>query len=167
MKQPSTKNKRQKSADKSSGATPHFNPGLKNEIFGLVLVAFGILFGLTIISYHQGDPVGLLDESNIYKVKNLLGIFGSTIAAPLFQWTLGYPILILPLSLILTGFYLLLRKPMSSLYRLLLLIFMWGFFASIILALPESHSKYRRISNILSQWFYWWSGRRLAHKIIW
>ena len=138
MKQRSTKNKREKSADKSSGSSQHFNPGLKSEIFGLVLVAIGILLGLTIISYHQGDPVGLLDESNIYKVKNLLGIFGSTIAAPLFQWTLGYPILILPLSLILTGFYLLLRKPMSSLYRLLLLIFVWGFFASIILALPES-----------------------------
>jgi S-DNA-T family DNA segregation ATPase FtsK/SpoIIIE len=138
MKQRSKKNKRQKTTDTSSGKPLSFNPSLKNEIIGLILIAVGILLGLTIVSYHQGDPVGLLDESNIYQVKNWLGIFGSTIAAPLFQWTLGYAILILPLSFIFIGFYMMLRKPIKSLYRILLLTLLWGLFVSVILALPES-----------------------------
>lgn len=111
---------------------------VRNEIYGLLLIAVGILLGLAILSYHQGDPTGFLEENNIYQVKNWLGIFGATIAAPLFQWTLGYPILFLPILIILGGFYLLLKKPLQSYLRISALLFSWSLFLSVVLAIPEA-----------------------------
>ncbi len=111
---------------------------MKNEVYGLILIAVGILLALALLSYHPGDPTGFLDENNIYKVKNWLGIFGATIAAPIFQWTLGYPILILPLFIILAGIYLLFRQPFSQLWRFVVLTTLWAVLISIALVLPRA-----------------------------
>ena len=111
---------------------------LKNEISGLLLVAAGIILALALLSYHQSDPVGFLDENNRYQVQNWLGVFGATIAAPLFQWTLGYPILVLPAILVMFGFNLLLRNPYKAIIRPTLILISWSVFLSISLAFPES-----------------------------
>jgi len=129
------RNKR-KSGPESSGAKPI--QGMRGEISGLVLIAIGLILGLAVLSYHQSDPVGLLEEGNIYNVQNWLGLFGATIAAPLFQWTLGYPILFLPVLIIITGFYLLIKWPIRQLKRFSILLLLWSLLTSILLALPEA-----------------------------
>ncbi|GAB4375265.1 MAG: DNA translocase FtsK [Calditrichia bacterium] len=111
---------------------------LKQELGGLILIALGVLLALAIISYHPGDPVGFLDENNIYKTRNWLGIFGSTISAPLFQWTLGYPILCIPVLLVVYGFCLLLYIPLKKLRRFTLYLILWSIFISVVLAMPEA-----------------------------
>jgi len=136
VKKRSTYRKRRKA--KPSKSTDRQSNVVKSEIYGLLLIAVGILLGLAILSYHQGDPTGFLEENNIYQVKNWLGIFGATIAAPLFQWTLGYPILFLPIVIILGGFYLLLKKPLKSFLRISALLFSWSLFLSVVLAAPEA-----------------------------
>ncbi len=112
--------------------------GFRHEIIGLVFIVIGILLALIILSYHQSDPIGILQKDNIYEVKNLLGQFGATIAAPLFQWTLGYPILVLPLLLVITGYILLLNKPLRSVAGSLILLIIWSILLSIFLAFPEA-----------------------------
>jgi S-DNA-T family DNA segregation ATPase FtsK/SpoIIIE len=112
--------------------------GIGNEVFGLILIAMGILIGLALISYDQGDPVGSLSEGNIYKIQNWLGLFGATIAAPLFQWTIGYPILSLSILLIILGFHLLVKRSVKNLRRFAVLLISWSIFFSICLALPEA-----------------------------
>ncbi len=138
MKFKTEKKRRKKS--KSGPDSPGSKPiqGMRGEISGLVLMAIGLILGLAVLSYHQSDPVGLLEEGNIYTVQNWLGLFGATIAAPLFQWTLGYPILFLPVLIIVTGFYLLIKWPVRQLKRFSILLLLWSLLASILLALPEA-----------------------------
>ncbi|OPX34032.1 hypothetical protein B1H10_04535 [candidate division KSB1 bacterium 4484_188] len=107
-------------------------------MYGLLFFAVGLLLGLAIISYHQSDPVGILVEGNIYQVQNWLGIFGSTVSAYLFQWTLGYPVLVLPILLIVVGIFLMVRTPLRSLLRFTVFLLLWSLFISIVLALPEA-----------------------------
>ena len=131
------KNKSQKKPGKNRTKWSQ-NQSIGNEIFGLILIAIGILVGLALISYDQGDPVGSLNEGNIYIIKNWLGLFGATIAAPLFQWTLGYPILSLSTLLIILGVHLLIKRPVKNLRRFAILLITWSIFFSICLALPEA-----------------------------
>jgi len=128
--------KKSKSGPVSSDPKPI--QGMRGEISGLILIAIGLILGLALLSYHQSDPVGLLEEGNIYTVQNWLGLFGATIAAPLFQWTLGYPILVLPILIVISGFYLLIKWPLRKIKRFSLILILWGLFASILLALPEA-----------------------------
>ncbi|GAB4332083.1 MAG: hypothetical protein Kow0037_09230 [Calditrichia bacterium] len=122
------------------------NPAVKKELLGLVIIAIGIIVFLSLVSYHPEDPVGFLDEENYYAVKNWLGAAGATIASPLFQWTLGYPILVLPLLMVLYGLYLMIQKPVKELTRITVLAVFWSFLFSILLALPEALSSFGNLS---------------------
>lgn len=136
------KTQRKRSRKKTSETSPKSpvrpRHTLKHEISGLILVAMGIIIGLSLLSYNQSDPVGILAENNIYQVKNWLGVFGATIAAPLFQWTLGYPILVIPTIVIMLGLNLLLRKPFRANLRPTIILIVWSIFLSVLLAFPES-----------------------------
>jgi len=135
-----TQRKRSRKKEPEVTSKPPVRPkhSLKNEISGLILVATGIIIGLSLLSYHQSDPVGILADNNIYQVKNWLGAFGATIAAPLFQWTLGYPILVIPTIIIMLGLNLLLHKPYSAVVRPTVILVIWSVFLSVLLAFPES-----------------------------
>jgi DNA segregation ATPase FtsK/SpoIIIE, S-DNA-T family len=134
-----SKRKRRKETDslseKSAGS---IEQGIRKEIFALLLIALGILMILSLLSYHQSDPVGLQDENNLYQVKNWLGPFGATIASPIFQWTLGYPSLVFPVIILFFGIFVLLRRSLKRLLQISLLLFFWCLFLSITLALPEA-----------------------------
>ncbi len=130
------KNKKRKTS--ASNRDSHPRSSVRNEVYGLLLIALGILLTLALVSYHPGDPTGFLDENNIYRVKNWLGIAGATISAPLFQWTLGYPALIFPLLIGLAGIYLLLQQPLRKLLRFSILSTLWAFIISVGLVLPRS-----------------------------
>jgi len=135
-----------KSSSRSAGM-------IRNEIYGLLLITIGILLALSILSYHQSDPVGFLDEGNIFKVKNWMGIVGATIAAPLFQWTFGYPILVLPILITVIGFFLLLHLPLQKLVRFSAILTFWGIFLGTLLALPESLKTYGNVQSFYPSGF--------------
>ena len=143
-----SKRKRRKEADSPAEKTAGFaEQGIKKEIVALLLIALGILTMLSLLSYHQSDPVGLQDENNLYQVKNWLGPFGATIAAPIFQWTLGYPSLVLPVIILFFGIYILLRRPLKKLLPISLLLFCWCLFISCILVLPEAFSTMGNVNS--------------------
>lgn len=111
---------------------------VKKEVSGLLFIAIGVLLALAIISFHRSDPTGILEEGNIYKVQNWLGQFGATISSFIFQWTLGYPVVVFPLLIVVYGFYLLIGRPVARLTRFALLCTCWSVFVSMLLALPEA-----------------------------
>lgn len=111
---------------------------IKSEIIGLVLLSLGILLFLAIASYHQTDPVGKLPQENPYPVQNYLGIAGASISSPVFQFTFGYASLVFPLFFIAFGIAYMLRHSLAKLIKPSILLLLWAFLASIVLALPNS-----------------------------
>ncbi|OGB65306.1 MAG: hypothetical protein A2Y94_01345 [Caldithrix sp. RBG_13_44_9] len=143
-----SKRKRRKDTDTQSERSAGMSEqGIRKEITALLLIALGILMMLSLLSYHQSDPVGLQDENNLYQVKNWLGPFGATIAAPIFQWTLGFPSLVFPVIILVLGFFILLRRPLKKLLQISLLLLSWCLFLSIILALPEAFTTMGNVNS--------------------
>jgi S-DNA-T family DNA segregation ATPase FtsK/SpoIIIE len=69
----------------------------KKQAWGVLLLGIALLLFLAIISYSVNDSDTLNVDSNQISVKNWLGPVGAVISSKLMQWTLGYPILVLPL----------------------------------------------------------------------
>lgn len=110
----------------------------KNKIFAAVFfIALAIFLLLALISYHPEDPVGFQNEPRYLEVKNLFGILGATIAAPIFKWTFGYGSLIIPIIL----FYLVFSSFSKTKWHMILenstKLLLVGVFAGIFLSLPE------------------------------
>ncbi len=138
MKYYSRIKKRKRRDDSQDQGGSFIDHGVRREITAILFIAIGILLGLSLLSYHQSDPVGFQDENNLYQIKNWIGSFGATIAAPIFQWTLGYPSLVFPVIILFFSFVLLLRKPLKKFFQFTLIILAWGLFLSVLLAEPEA-----------------------------
>ncbi|MFZ0390609.1 MAG: DNA translocase FtsK 4TM domain-containing protein, partial [Calditrichia bacterium] len=146
MKYQSNKKPANEASRKGTRSKGKSNPLVRREVAGLLLLALGLVLFLSIISYRQSDPVGILQENNHYQVQNWLGQFGATVAAPLFQWTLGYPVLVLPFLIFLYGIYFLISRPLCDLRRFTLLLVSWAIFASVVLALPAALQSYGKMA---------------------
>jgi S-DNA-T family DNA segregation ATPase FtsK/SpoIIIE len=153
MKKKSEKSNRFKSIFQRR-KTPRSSPGgFKRDLIGLLFIALAIILALAIISYDQSDPVGILKGENQYAVQNLLGQFGATISAPLFQWTIGYPIVALPILIMALGYVLLMRKSLRSISRFSILIITWSVFLSVVLAFPEALKTFGNFHNFYPSGF--------------
>ena len=110
----------------------------RREILGMLIMAFGLLFFLGLVSYHASDyPNSGSPES----VKNWLGLAGAWISHTLFVYTIGYSSLILPFMLFLSGWNLFLQRDFRSFLRISLYLIGIGLFLSTALAMPEAVSK--------------------------
>jgi S-DNA-T family DNA segregation ATPase FtsK/SpoIIIE len=136
MRNLSKKYWQKKNLNTSSGKKRQFN--VRSEILGLVFLSVGILLSLALISYHANDPTGKLLTDNPYKVKNFLGIAGAIISSPVFQFTFGYPSLVFPIILIIIGITYMIGDPLKKMIKPSVLLFLWAFLISIIIALPAS-----------------------------
>lgn len=109
-----------------------------NQAWGVLLLGIGLLLFIMIATFDISDPVNLNVDDNPVTVKNWLGPLGASLSYVLMQWTLGYPILVLPLLIMLFG----LRKISNSIQTLPAkinwLIGVWALVLSILLALPEA-----------------------------
>ncbi len=115
--------------------------GIYREASGLLLFAVGVMVFLAILTYSQTDPVlSSTTANNQYRVQNLLGIVGATLAQPIFEYTLGYASLILPILLMVYGIFLMLDRGWEGLRWFTFLSLSWAYFFSIVMAMPESLS---------------------------
>ena len=71
------------------------------EASSFILIALGILLTLSILSYDRADDPNLKIDKNSIEIKNWIGPAGAAIADPLIKYTLGYPIIFLPIIIIL------------------------------------------------------------------
>jgi S-DNA-T family DNA segregation ATPase FtsK/SpoIIIE len=110
----------------------------KKQAWGIFLIGIALLLFLAIISYDVNDPVNLNVENMPIRINNWLGPLGATIAYSLMQWTLGYPIVVLPLLILLYGLSAIQLRPASNPLRTTFILIAWAFIFSIFLAFPEA-----------------------------
>ena len=108
----------------------------RQEIVGLMLIYLGLMIFLALLSYKPAENPG---ELQINQSSNIIGFAGSYIAFYLIKYTIGFPVLVIPLLLMFIGGMLLLAKPMINVPRWTRHILFLAFYTSIILALPEAN----------------------------
>ena len=74
-----------------------FQKNYSREAFSFIMIALGIILILAIVSYDRADDPNLQIDNNSIQIKNWIGPAGAAVAAPLMNYTLGYPILFLPI----------------------------------------------------------------------
>ncbi len=110
----------------------------QSQVWGVFLLGLGILLFIAIATFNVSDPVNLNVQNNIVKAQNWLGPLGASISYVLMQWTLGYPILVLPALLILFSIGLITGSPVPYLRKFSGLSVVWSYLLSIILAMPAA-----------------------------
>ena len=110
----------------------------KSQALGVFFLGIGVLLFIAIATFNVSDPVNLNVQNNIVKAQNWLGPLGASISYVLMQWTLGYPILILPALLILFSIGLINGSPVPYLRKFSGLSLVWAYLLSIILAMPAA-----------------------------
>jgi len=119
----------------------------RNEAFGVILFGLGVFLLLSLLTYNQADNPNLEIDNNSIKIKNLLGPTGAAIAQPLMNYTLGYPIIVLPIIIILLGYRLYRQIPLLQSTKLIVSLVLWSVLISIILAIPEAFETYGKIKE--------------------
>jgi S-DNA-T family DNA segregation ATPase FtsK/SpoIIIE len=108
------------------------------EALGMVIMAFGLLLFLGLVSYHPSDYP---NSGSVDSYKNWLNLSGAWISHYLFVYTIGYASLIFPFMLFLFGWNLFLHRDFRSFLRLCFYLAAMGIFLSTALAMPEAVSR--------------------------
>jgi S-DNA-T family DNA segregation ATPase FtsK/SpoIIIE len=106
----------------------------------ILLISLGIILLLSIISYDRTDNPDLQVKNNSIKVSNWIGPVGAAISYPLMNFTLGYPVIVIPIIIILIGIQIYHRKQILDLMQIILLLSAWSILLSIFFAIPEAFS---------------------------
>ena len=110
----------------------------RQEILGILIMAFAVLVFLGLVSHHQSD----YPNSGSYKhVQNWLGLAGAWISYYLYVYTIGYACLLFPVLIFMFGGNLFLQKPLKPYFRISGYVLALGVFFSTALALPEAVSE--------------------------
>jgi len=105
----------------------------RQEITGLLLIGLGILVFLSLISYNS------LEEPTISKnvvIGNWMGILGVFIAHYLIKYTIGAAAFVLPVLLLLWGWWIFARRNFKVLLRFSIYILLLALLTAVALALP-------------------------------
>ncbi len=125
MARKKVKNKKQRNKQKRQG-------------WGFLFLGVAVILFLSIVSYNVQDPVALSGVVTQTPVHNWFGRIGAVIAYYLIQWTLGYPIIILPVILALFSLQTIMEKKFVWLKGLSYSLLIWGIMFSVFLAMPEA-----------------------------
>ena len=117
---------------KQKKVNPH-----QRQAWGTFLLAVAILLFFALVSFDVNDPVNLEARGGV-TVSNWLGLFGASLSYYLMQWTLGYPILVLPILLFLMAIKGIKSEPLTGLRRPALFLVLWAIMISVYLAMPEA-----------------------------
>ncbi len=109
-------------------------PRYREEIFGILLMTFGALLLLSLLTYHPAEQPG---NVRLGEIKNWLGLAGVYLSYGLVNFSIGYAALIVPVLIILWGWNRFLGGEIAGLLRWSLYSCLLAVYASIILALPE------------------------------
>ncbi|HHS12458.1 MAG TPA: DNA translocase FtsK [bacterium] len=106
----------------------------RQEILGILIMAFALLIFLGLVSYHPEDYP---NSGSPNAIQNWLGLAGSVISYHLNVYTIGYASIIFPFLLFLTGWTIFLRRRFKPVFRFGLVLLALGLLLSTILAMPE------------------------------
>ena len=125
----------------------HMSQSRKNEALGVILIGLGVFLLLSLVTYNQSDNPNLDIDNNSIEINNLLGPTGAAIAQPLMNYTLGYPILVLPVIILILGYKLYRQQSLLKSIQLLVSLVLWAVLISIFLALPEAFETYGKMKQ--------------------
>jgi len=107
----------------------------KKEFIGLLLIIIGILVLLSLLSYQSADGP---NSSNKTEFKNWLGFVGAWISFFLYNYTIGYPALVLPFLIIYLGWSIIKQISLIPLAKRTGYILFFALSFSIAFALPKA-----------------------------
>jgi S-DNA-T family DNA segregation ATPase FtsK/SpoIIIE len=102
-------------------AKPFLDSRKSEEMLGVLLILFGLLLAIGLLSYQNENP----QEVSANLVRNQLGIAGVYLSWALIHGTIGYPVIVLPFILIALGFFKLLGRETALLRH-------WGWFTFLL-----------------------------------
>jgi S-DNA-T family DNA segregation ATPase FtsK/SpoIIIE len=108
------------------------------EALSVVLICIGAILLFAIISYSRLDNPSLDIKNNSIGIKNWMGRLGAALAAPLINYTLGYPIIIVPALIIFFGLLLYQGKSIYAYWKMTLILLAWSLLISIGLAMSDA-----------------------------
>jgi len=138
-----------KRAKKTKAPAKRHPAPIKKEIRGIIFLLVAVLLGVSLFSYHPGDPLFGVRTGVSVKVNNLFGTVGANLAGWTFM-TLGFSSFWL-VVVFLTGAFLSFRQqPLSShLKSITAALFLVASFAGIITLFLPDEIQYRA-HNVLS-----------------
>ncbi len=110
----------------------------KRQGWGFFLLGIAVIVFLSIVSFDVRDPVSLTGAIQQVPVHNWFGRLGALIAYYLMQWTLGYPVVVVPILLGCFAVQMIMGKKLTWLKGLSYSLLIWGLMFSIYLAMPEA-----------------------------
>ena len=99
------------------------------EIIGITISCAGVLLFIALISYSPNDPNFIFPENTV--IKNILGFQGSFTSDLLFQ-SIGIISYLVPLTFILTGVSIFIKKKIFIIIENFFFIFSLGIYSLII-----------------------------------
>jgi len=114
------------------------NKPQQRQALGVLLLGLGVLLFLALISFNPNDPAQLSIGQGNLDVHNWLGPLGASLSYSLMQWTLGYPIIVLPILLFGLALNMMRGKRFFNLGRLTWNFSAWAVLLSVFLAMPEA-----------------------------
>lgn len=134
----------------------------KRQAWGVLLLGVAVLLFVAVASFDINDPAQLNVPGGV-SVHNWLGPLGASIAHLLMQWTLGYPVLVLPLLLFLFSLNLIRGKRDSKLAYVSWLSLTWALLVSVALAMSGALSASGHMSEFYPSGLI---GGRLAETLV-
>ncbi len=110
----------------------------KKQAWGVLLSGISLLLFLAIVSFSVKDPVHLNVAGNQVAIKNWLGPAGAALSYYLMQGSLGYPILVFPIIIMIFAINLITNKKTVNQGRQIAFLITWAIVVSIFLAMPEA-----------------------------
>jgi len=123
------------------------NKNYTREALSIIFVGLGIILILAIISYDRTDNPNLDIQNNSIVIRNWLGPLGAALADPLMNFTLGYPVLVLPILIIFAAVQVYRNIGIQIYIRPMLIMLIWAVLISILLAVPEAFETSGRIKE--------------------
>ncbi len=122
----------------------------KEEILGLLLMAFAALTLISLFTYNSQEQPGNI--ASLAEVHNRLGIAGVYISYFLIQYTIGYPAFVFPVIVFMLGWTFFRGRDLLPSLRTAMYLFFFALYTAVILAIPEV------ISGGESEWGFALSG---------
>ncbi len=117
----------------------------KEEFLGLMLIILGILVFLSLVSYHAEDWP---NSSMKFPVHNWMGLAGAWLAFYLYNYTMGYPMIVLPFLIMYWGWAFINKKtPILPVLRRSAYVFFFALVFSVTFALPGTIQGTGRLSH--------------------
>ncbi len=114
------------------------------QFIGIVIVIFGALFLISLITYSPDDPNFIFSENK--EIKNLLGFNGSLVSDFFFQ-AIGLISFLIPVTIIISGFNILFNKKIIIIFENLFFIVLYSLLGSIYLSFFYQDSFYLTVSG--------------------